>query len=91
MDCEPQFLREDITYFCRDEGILPGFVIPVDSTCVCDFCVDDIQYSSPMPGLLNSKTGFLSCDIALQLTEFVVVAAEPRRCPGPLQMTIKGY
>jgi hypothetical protein len=87
MDCEPQFLREYIIYYCREQGILPGFVIPVDFTCVCDICVDAIQYSSPVPGLVNTNTGFLSCDIALQLTEFVVVAAEPRQCPGPLQMT----
>jgi hypothetical protein len=94
MDCEPQFLRDDIISYCREGDTDPGNTTPVDQLCVCDVCQDDIQYSSPVPGLIttNPIAGVLvDCDTALRLPEFVIVATEPRQCPGPLQMTIRGY
>jgi hypothetical protein len=93
MDCDPQYLREEITWTCREADTTPGNGVAMDDVCFCDNCSDVIQYSSPVPGLFfsNIDAYILSCDVALRLTEFVIDAKEPRRCPGPLRMTIKGY
>jgi hypothetical protein len=94
MECDPQWLRDEITFYCREADPTPGNTVAYDQVCFCDDCSDDIQYTSPVPGLLTTNPiagSLLDCDTALRLTEFVIVAAEPRRCPGPLQMTIRGY
>jgi hypothetical protein len=86
-------LREDITFYCREEDPSPGNTISVDQLCYCEeTCNDaDIQYSSPLPGLINSNNLLLSCDVALQQTVLVINAVEPRRCPVPLEVRVSGY
>ncbi|KAF6263495.1 hypothetical protein COO60DRAFT_1624587 [Scenedesmus sp. NREL 46B-D3] len=85
MDCFPQDVRDLISFDCRDPEFGPGNSIAVDQMCFCDRCADEIRYTSPVPGLINSNLNLLNCDVALQLTEFVIVAVEPRGCPTPLE------
>jgi hypothetical protein len=70
---------------------MPGNSTPVDILCNCDNCRDPITYTSPVPGLINPTNLLLSCDVAIQQTELVIFASEPKQCPNQLEVRVKGY